>query len=306
MLLRLFELPVELAIITAIVLPIVAVCFFIITIPWLKNGGGSRLRRYLSYAITPPQLTSDESVNGDDVQEGGSGLSRDDKVKLYFYYIGIALFLVSFIIGEFYEVIIDVMIPINQGSTGEYREITSVVFQSFFNAGWVGSMPWFGFSTYHETWDWIFYTAAITDNPHFLAAIVEVLVLFSIGVGIAFLSPLVIKSIRHSFVPSLFFFMTGMTIFTKAAVGYFAGALHLLYSTIVFEYTPLVVTGSMIPNYSGVITSCVLLIVPMFAFFVLLGRKLWKNYYTDSKSKNWFTVYITLVFWIGLFISMVM
>jgi hypothetical protein len=42
----------------------------------------------------------------------------------------------------------------------------------------------------------------------------------------------------------------------------------------------------------------------MFALFVVLGRKLWKVHYADSKSRTWFTVFITLSFWIGLLLSM--
>ena len=124
------ELPVNLAILTAIVLPIIAVCFFIITIPWLRNGTGSRLRRYLSYAITPPKLDSEESA-----EEDQSALSHSDKVEFSFYYLVIVLFLVSFVIGEFYEVMFDLALPVNQGNTGEYRTVTAVVFQSLFNVG---------------------------------------------------------------------------------------------------------------------------------------------------------------------------
>ena len=294
------EIAVDQATIIAIALPIVAVCLFILVIPWMKNGSSSKFRRYLSYLVTPPRIDSTES----ETSEQNTTVRRDDKVRLSFYYLAIVLFLVSFMIGEYYEVMIDLLLPVTQGNTGDIRVATSVIFQSPFNAGWVGALPWTGYSTYHETWDWIFFTTALTDNPNFLASIVVSLLLFSIGVGLVFLSPLAIKNIRRSFLPSMFFFMTGMTIFTKAAVGYFAGALKLLYSTLEFEYFPLAVTGDMIPNYSGVMTSCILVVLPMFALFVVLGRKLWKVHYTDSKSKTWFTVYITLTFWIGLLLTM--
>jgi len=300
MLLQFLELSVDLASITAVVLPIIAVCFFIITIPWLKNGSGSKLRRYLSYAIRPPGASEENS----DTHEG-SAISPEDKNRLYFYYLGIALFLISFFIGEFYQVLIDLSLPVNQSTTGEYRSATTVVFQSLFNAGWIGSLPWFGVTDYHGTWAWIFFTAGITDNPGFLRGVLEILVIISLVVGCVFLAPLVIKSIRQSFVPSMFFFMTGMTIFTKTAVGYFAGALKLLYSSLEFQYTNIVVTSNMIPNYTWVLTSCVLMIVPMFALFVILGRKLWKVHYTDSRSRAWFTAYISLSFWIGLILMVV-
>ena len=306
MLLQMLELPIEIAALTAIVLPIIAVCFFILAIPWLKNGSSSRLRRYLSYTITPPRLGAESSTVDSETSEQKSISSmHDDRVKIYFYYLGIALFLISFILAEFYQVMLDASFPVNQSNTGEYRIVTKIVFQSLFNVGWVGSLPWFGVAAYHQTWNWILFTSAITDNPNFLASFVIAMTLFIIGVGIVFLAPLAIKSIRHSFVPAMFFFMTGMTIFTKAAVGYFAGALHLLYGTIEFDYTHIVATGSMIPNFTGVLTSCILLILPMFVFFVFLGRNLWRKFYDDSRSRNWFTVYIALSFWIGLLLTTV-
>ncbi|MGY5859704.1 MAG: hypothetical protein RTU63_10065, partial [Candidatus Thorarchaeota archaeon] len=209
------EFTVSQAEILAIAIPIIAVCVFILITPWLKNGSGSKFRRYLSYLVTPPRIDSNES----ETSEQNSTVRRDDKVRLSFYYLAIVLFLVSFIIGEFYEVMIDLLLPVNQSSTGEFRIATSVIFQSPFNAGWVGELPWAGFTTYHETWDWIFFTTAITDNPNFLSTMVIILVLISVGVGLVFLSPLAIKSIRRSFLPSMFFFMTGMTIFTKVVAG---------------------------------------------------------------------------------------
>ncbi|TFG32729.1 hypothetical protein EU528_02720 [Candidatus Thorarchaeota archaeon] len=300
------EFTLDQATIIAILLPIVAVCVSIIVIPWMKNGSGSKFRRYLSYLINPPAIgTNQTDIPESETEQADTTVRREDKVRLYFYYLAIVLFLVSFIIGEFYEVMIDLSLPVNQGSTGEFRTVTSIILQSPFNAGWIGVLPWVGFSSYHETWNWILFTTALTDNPHFLSTLVTVLVPISIVVGCVFLAPLTIRSIRHSFLPSMFFFMTGMTIFTKAALGYFAGALKLLFSSIEYQYLNVAVTGNMIPNFSGVMTSCILLVLPMYVLFVVLGRKLWNVYYTDSESKTWFTVYITLSFWIGLILMVV-
>ena len=88
MLLQLFELSVDIANITAIVLPIIAVCFFIFTIPWLKKS------RYFSSLITPPGKPEENT----DSHMESSLISEEDKGRLYFYYLGIALFLVSFFI----------------------------------------------------------------------------------------------------------------------------------------------------------------------------------------------------------------
>lgn len=294
------------AIIIAIALPIIALGLFILTIPWLRNGTGSKLRRYLSYLVSPPQLDTNRKEAPESETEERSNLWREDKVKLFFFYLGVVLFLVSFMIGEFYEVMFDLMLPVNQGSTGEFRTITSVIFQSPFNAGWTGALPWTGFATYHETWNWIFFTAAITDNPEFLGIVIVILLLISIGGGLAFLAPLAIKSIRHSFLPSMFFFTTGMTIFTKVVAGYFAEAFAMVLLNVQLQYMSGVVTADMIPELVGLLTSGFLFMLGMFVLFIVLGRKLWRVYYTDSKSKTWFMVYITLTFVLGLALTIIM
>jgi len=301
------EFSISQATIIAISLPIVAMCLFILTIPWLRNGSGSKLRRYLSYFVSPPRIGSSKSEIPDaDTEEKRSVLWREDKVRLFFFYLGIVLFLVSFMIGEFYEVMFDLMLPVNQGSTGEFRTVTSVIFQNPFNAGWMGALPWAGYVTYHETWNWIVFTAALTDNPDFLGSIVIVLLLISIGGGLAFLAPLAIKSIRHSFLPSMFFFTTGMTIFTKVVAGYFAEALALVLLNVQLRYMHVVVTADMIPYLGGLLVSGLLLMLGMFALFIVLGRKLWRVYYTDSKSMTGFMVYITLTFVLGLALTIIM
>ena len=294
------------AIIIALALPIIAMCLFILTIPWLRNGTGSKLRRYLSYFVSPPQLGSNRMEVPESETEERVNLWREDKVRLFFFYLGVVLFLASFMIGEFYEVIFDLMLPVNQGSTGEYRTITSVIFQTPFNAGWIGKLPWTGYVTYHETWNWILFTSSLTDNPAFLSSIAIVLLLISIGVGLAFLSPLAMKSIRHSFLSSMFFFMTGMTIFTKVVAGYFAEALALVLLNVQLQYMHVVVTGDMIPYLAGLLLTGSVFLLGMFALFIVLGRKLWRVYYTDSKSRTWFMVYITLTFVLGLALTTIM
>lgn len=295
------------ATIIAIALPIVAVCFFILIIPWLRNGSGSKLRRYLSYFISPPAIGTLNSGSLADTNQSSSVLKRELKVRLFFVYLGIALFLISFMIGEFYEVFMDILLPVTQGSTGEQRIVTSVVFQSPFTAGWIGTMPWYGqlplpvgWGTYHESWSWIFATVAFTDNRYFLQTTVTALLLISFLVGLVFLAPLAFKGIRHSFIPSLFFFMTGMMTFTKAAIGCLAQALALLFGNAQIQIGILTITGDMIPSLIEVIAIGFPVILVLFVMFVGLGRKLWRVHYPDSSSRNWFMVYITLSFWLGL------
>jgi hypothetical protein len=265
---------------------------------------GSKSRRYLSFLITPPRIGSGISeFPKTDAKQISKTSWRNDKVKLYFYYLGIVLFLVSFTISEFYEVMIDLLLPVSQGSTGEMRVALSVMFESVFSAGWIGSLPWMGVITYHETWSWIFFTAAFTDNPDFLGTVIGFQTLISIGVGLIFLVPLFIKRIRHSFFPSMFFFITGMTIFTKAATSSLAYAIALAFGNVELEYVTLTATGNMIPNLANVITVMFPSVLVMFAFFLIIGRKLWKVHYTDSRSRTWFMVYITLSFCLGFVLT---
>jgi len=62
----------------------------------------------------------------------------------------------------------------------------------------------------------------------------------------------------------------------------------------------------MIPDLAGVLAFSLLLVFAMFALFIWLGRKLWKTHFSDSKSRNWFTVYIALSFWLGLAIMVLL
>ena len=65
MMMEFLELTVDQATIIAIALPIIAVCVFIIVIPSLKNGSGSKFRKYLSYLVNPPRIGSYESENSE-------------------------------------------------------------------------------------------------------------------------------------------------------------------------------------------------------------------------------------------------
>jgi hypothetical protein len=289
------------AVVVAIALPIAAVCLFYLLIPRLKEMSGSRMRRYLSYLITPPRIGSESPKSGE--KQSPEISWRNDKVRLYFFYLAVVLFLVSFTISEFYEVMMDLLLPVSQGSTGEMRIALTVIFESVYSVGWIGSLPWIGVNAYHETWNWVFFTAAFTDNPNFLPSLITTLTLVSIGVGLVFLAPLAIKRIRHSFLPSMFFFTTGMTVFAKAATSCLAYASALAFGGVELEYITMSATGSMIPGLTTVVAIMFPVVVAMFAFFLVLGRKLWKTHYADSKSRIWFMVYIALSFFVGIGIT---
>lgn len=300
---QILEVGADLATIIALALPLIAICLCILIIPSLRKSTGSKIRRYLSYLITPPQIGS---LKTDEPET----LRRQIKVRLFFVYIGIAIFLISFMIGEFYQVILDIILPVTQGSTGASRVVSSVVFLSPFSAGWVGSLPWYGafplpglIGTYHEPWRWFFATAAFTDNPNFMGTMVTVMLLFSAIVGIVYLAPLASKTIRRSFMPSMFFFMTSMMVFTKAAIDAFAQACSLAFLNGEIQIGLLVITGDMVPNLVQGILVSIPIILAMFGLFSLIGWKLWKVHYSDTNSRKWFMLFITLSFWLGLAVT---
>jgi hypothetical protein len=228
-------------------------------------------------------------------------------MRLGFVYLGIGLFLISFIIAEFYEVLLDIQLPVTQGSTGDERIVSSLVFQSPFIAGWIGSMPWYGsfplplgWGTYHESWDWIFFTAAVTDNPNFMGSVATLMLLMSFLVGSVFLAPLISKGLRKSFLSSLFFFVTGMAVLTKTTLGFLAQALVLFYGNAQLQIGALIVTGPMIPDLNEMVSWGLIFAVGLYILFSALGWKLWQQHYQDIKSRLWFLGFITVSYWLGL------
>ena len=307
------EFSVNQATIIVIALPIVVLCLFILISSRLRNGSGSKFRRYLSYLVSPPRIGSFNFVPAeDDAEQEHAALWREIKVRLFFVYLGIAFFLISFMISEFYEVMFDLFLSVSQGSSEEMRTVTSVIFQSPFSAGWIGALPWYGqlplpagLGTYHESWSWIFFTAGITDNPDFLNSTVMVMLLISIVVGLVFLAPLASKTIRRSFLPSMFFFLTGMLVFTKTAVGCAAQAITLALGGQI-QFGIKTVSGDMIPNLIQGIAIGFPIVLAMFCLFIVIGWKLWKVHYSDPTSRRWFIFSITVSFWLGLAIPIIM
>ncbi len=291
----------------AVALPVLVLVVTYVIVPRLREKRSGGLLRYLSYLIIPPTLGVSETRSSELPAESGSTPSwRRDKVRLYFYYLGVVLFVVSFAVAELYEVLLDLLLPVSQGSTGEFRVVYSLVFQNLFAGGWVGSLPWFGLVTYHETWDWIFFTSAFTDNPSFLLSISTSLTLLSFVVGLVYLAPLALPRVRKAFVPSMFFFMTGSAILAKSASSCLAYAVALAFFGVQLEYGSMTATGSMILGLYELIAVMLPIVLLMLAFTLILGRRLWRTYFADTKSRRWFTGYMAVSFWLGVILTAVM
>lgn len=101
----------------------------------------------------------------------------------------------------------------------------------------------------------------------------------------------------------MLFFMTGMSIFTKAAISSLAYAAALAYGGVELSYSTFTVTGAMIPGLTSLVLVLLLLVIAMFGLFSFLGRRLWKAFYQDSRTRNWFTAYIALSFWMSIVLT---
>ncbi|UCH05508.1 MAG: hypothetical protein JSW05_04915 [Candidatus Thorarchaeota archaeon] len=304
------------AIVLAFALPILLLSAFVLLYPSLKNGSGSRIRRYLSYAIKAPRIGPLNPRKEDSSGEYRGHLKKQLKVRLYLIYIGIVVFILSSFLAEFYHVMSDLSMPIVQGSTGITRTWSSVAFLNPFDAGWVGSLPWYGAiplppwnaPIYHDPWSWAFFTDTITDNPIFFEARLQIMLLLTITIGLVFLLPLGIRTVRESFVPALFYFTTSMLIMSRAIFGLFAQGLSLgLCGSI--QYGIMVVTGINFPGLD--LLQLVALVMPiilgLYVVFLFIGRRLWQIHYPgDRRSRRWFMLYASVTYWLSLILMVVM
>ncbi len=182
----------------------------------------------------------------------------------------------------------------------------------------MGFFPWYGnfplppmnLGTFHETWSWIFFTSTRTNNPAFLDDMVWGILIGSLLSGLLFLVPLLFGVIRKSFLPSMFFFSTGMLTTMKGVTSCFSQAFKLEFASGSVTYGIQTITKKNLESITDLLESFLLplffVILILFVFFVLLGRKLWRHHYPNHQfSHYWFMFYITLSFWASLVILMV-
>jgi hypothetical protein len=104
----------------------------------------------------------------------------------------------------------------------------------------------------------------------------------------------------------MFFFMTGMTIFSKAVVGGLAHALALFFGDVQLQIGALIVSGGMIPDLNQVVVWGLIFAIGLYGFFSAIGWKLWQQHYPDRKSRIGFLGFITLSYWLGLILTVLM
>ena len=154
----------------------------------------------------------------------------------------------------------------------------------------------------HEPWQWIFHTAVFTDNPVFFDTKAGSMILLSLLFSAFFLLPMAFKSIRRSFVPSVFFLMTGMLVMMRGIFGFTALALGLEFGSAVLRTGAITSTGSH-PHGIGVLLFGIPVVLIMSVMFALLARELWRVHYSeDNFSSKWFVIFILLAYWISFLV----
>ncbi|MHA2345451.1 MAG: hypothetical protein ACXACP_01905 [Candidatus Hodarchaeales archaeon] len=289
---------------------------------WLSKANKStKINKFLSKIfITPFPLEPLHPELHDEItlSETKNSFKKQLSYRIILIYGGIILFLLSNFIGEFYFILTDISLPVTQGNTGDMRVWSRIVFNSPFRGGWMGFFPWYGdfplppinLDSFHETWTWIFFTATGTDNPAFLDTVVWLILLGSFVSGLLFLIPLLFGVIRKSFLPSMFFFFTGMLTLTRGLFTCFSQAFKLEFASGSVTYGIQTITKENLESVTDLFGSFVLplllVVLIFFVVFIHLGRKLWKQHYPNHQfSHNWFMFFITLSFWGSLFILMV-
>ncbi|MCK5239584.1 MAG: hypothetical protein KAR33_08565 [Candidatus Thorarchaeota archaeon] len=301
----LFEIPLHITTTLVLAIPIVSIVF-ILTLTLLRGRTeSSRLNWFIEKIVTPPTLKIEVNQTSEEPSptEPNSISKRSVLTILVFVYLGIILFVIGNMTGVFYTVMADVTEAVSQGSTDLSRTISGIAFLDPFNAGWTGSLPWYGYlplplsevDTYHDTWEWIYFTGVLWNNPDFFNNMLNEVIVFNFFMGLVFLLPLLYGPIRRSFLPSLYLFTTGMFVASTALLRCFAQVLTLGYMGGTIQYGLLDLSlANVDPEAVPIIVSALAPYVLLFAvIFPLLGYKMWRGLYPDNrKSAVLFALYI--------------
>lgn len=316
----LFSIPSKFAELVALLLLITPIILSLLSY-WISNrGSSSRFSKIISkFIITPAPLEPlhTEVTDAQDISLMKNIFKNQFIYRILLIYVFLILFLVGNLIGTFYFILNDVRLYVNQGSTGDIRIWTSIVLNSPFSGGWMGFLPWYGnfplplsnLDTFHDTWSWVFFTASITDNSAFLDTMAWAIFSSNIFSGFIFLSPLFLGVIRKSFLPSMFFFSTGMLITMKSLFSCFSQVFKLEFTSGSITYGIQTITKIDLLNVDllmSFLLPLLLVMIGFYVFFALLGHRIWNYYYPDNHfSHKWFLLYITISFWGSLVILMV-
>jgi len=232
------------------------------------------------------------------------------KSKLIMAYLLIILVLLSNTFAVFYQIVADLAMGlIDPGFVS--KTWTKIVIDSPFSGAWYGTLPWYGqkflptegAEIFHETWSWIFFSAGITDDASFFLGATQLVVITTMLLGLLFLIPLGVKSIRESFFTSLYLFNTGMLVTTRGVFGCFSQAWNLEFNNNYLIYGIRIVTGGQlqVTTELSVIATMLVAIFGFYFIFLYIGGKLGRVYFFEKKgAKMMFMLFISLSYWLSL------
>lgn len=306
----LFEISNTYAPVLALLFPLIPLLLVAMITYLSKSRPSNRFVRYLSHLISSPKLKSSENPSELSQQERKALFKRTLGIQIALVYVAIFMFIACNILAEFYNCWIDVIQPMQGGSTGELRTWSSIVIMNPFSSGWMGSLPWYdatwmfppaGLDIYHDVWGYVFFTGGITDNPELFIGFVLVKITLGLLVGFLFSVPLFLRRIRESFFPSIFYLTTAMLVMTRSLFGCFAQAWKLQFGGDVLTYGLIQVTGEMTPFTGEVLMYLSPLIAIFYVLFMGIGWKLSGIQYPDSiLFRRWVMLFLSVVFWMSL------
>ncbi|MFX1367308.1 MAG: hypothetical protein ACFFAY_01735 [Promethearchaeota archaeon] len=306
------EIPASIVGYLVLAIPLIAVCLIVLIHPWLKNEREGKWKNYVTYLVRPLPLKSFNPRNSGEMSEAELKDYRTDQlaVRIAMAYIVIIVFIIASTIGVFYYVASDILIPVSQGSTGLQARISSILIATPFSGGWYGALPWYTsyptphytMDLLHEPWQWVFHTAVFTDNPVFFDSKSASMILLNLICSVFFLVPLAVKSVRKSFVPSIFFLITGMLVMMRGIFGFTAMAFGLEYGSAILRIGAITYNGSH-PHGIGVLLFGVPVVLVMSLVFAFLAHKIWRVHYPENTtSSKWFVITVLLVYWGSLLV----
>ena len=308
----LVELTITQAWVVVFSIPIVAFVSTILMDVILKRTEEGRLNSLLSFIMRSPQTLNDlESSENLDI----SSVRKQLLTVLGLVYTAIFLFLIVNILAEFYFVVGDATFPVTQGSTGALREVSKIVIETPWWSGWYGDLPWYngypsplpGTDTFHNTWEWVLFTAFFVDNPVFLEVFISLLNISALIAASTFLLPLLLRRVRDSFIPSFFLLTMGIFTYIRPQLGLFAQAFAFQFEGETLQFGSMVQGGTVFVGNTaiGLMSSSLLLIILVGVIFVVVGGFLWKRHYPEkSRSHIWFMLLLSLGYVISFFATM--
>lgn len=284
----LIELTVNQAVILAYTVPLVAFVSTILMDMYLKRTESGRLNSIFSFILHPFQFSKNESDTSD--------MRKHLLLFLGLMYTTIFIFLMVNIIAELYFVLGDAAFPVTQGSTGATAQISKIVIENPWWSGWYGDLPWYhgypyplpGTSTFHNTWEWILYTAFFVDNPVFLENFIFSINVLTLLAASVYWLPLLLRRIRDSFIPSFFFLSAGIFTYIRPSFGLFAQAYSFQFEGDVLQFGAIPRGGTEFVGNTAMslMSSSILQIILIGVFFIVAGGFLWKRHYDKSMKQS--------------------